>query len=198
MERKSNRIRKSVLTVLVPILVVLVLLVTLTATGVFASLIDSTSRITYTLKPAAVKLAIGKDYTVSNRGDIPVLVRAKLIVNWVDKDGNPVMNPNGGAFTVKGNENWTHLVEKSGNRKDVTDGYWYYNGILEKGAVAAALLDEVAVEEKPSNASRLEVKLLAEAIQAEGENAEGVPAAIDAWNVRVSFFDGGFVTWKLP
>ena len=198
MERNTTHKRGLVRRLLVPVLAVLVFLVALSAAGAFASLIDSTSRVTYTLKPAAAGCTVRKNYSVSNNGDIPVVVRAKVIVNWVDAEGNVVVNAEGGKYTVKTNENWTHLVEKSGDRKDITDGCWYYNGVLSEGSASAPLLDDITVKESPANAKRLEVKLLVEALQAEGETADGTPAPKSAWNVRATFYGSNLVAWELP
>ena len=101
---------------------VLVLLISVfAATGVFASLFDTTSVVENQFESAKIsneiqvdqKKNVGDQYTVSNEGNLPVLVRVKVVVNWVDEDGNPLMYAPDGKYTLKMGSGWTHDSKKN-------------------------------------------------------------------------------------
>lgn len=103
---------------------------------------------------------------VTNEGNVPVYVRAAVVVNWVDKDGNiRGIAPTAADYTVTPGTGWS-----------LQDGYYYYKDeVAVKGnaeqksyittpVCTVSLNSGVSVPEGYS----LETVILAEAIQAAG------------------------------
>ena len=117
-------------TLLTACAVLALLAVILTATGAFASLGDSTSVVT--VKPGTVGCAVSRDYAVQNTGTIPALLRARIVVNWVDEAGNLLAEaPEGAVLKLEAPQGWTQLPADA---KEPWEGEWYCNQIVEPGA----------------------------------------------------------------
>lgn len=180
-EKKTNR---RLLKLLAAAAVLVLLVGVFAARGVFASLFDTTSVVENQFESPEVSNEIRSTqkqnadgpYTVSNAGNIPVLVRVKVVANWVDEDRNPLLYASDGKYTLKTGSAWTH-DEKS---NDPTVGYWYFNGILEPGKDTEPLITSVSVE-----GGEIELVLLSEVIQTTPEQA-----VVEAWGMR--YQDG---TW---
>ena len=156
------------------VLLLLVLVVSLGASGAFASLKDTTSPVTVDFVPVKVSCVVNGDYSVKNSGDIPALIRVKLICNWVDAEGNVVADA--GALPVPAvNEDWQQL-----------NGFLYYRHLVAAGEVTVPVIAAPAGSGAPEGL-HLQTVILAEAIQAEPDGL----AAREAWNVRLD--DG---SWK--
>lgn len=144
------------------------------AAGAFAALGDSTSVVKTKLEVAKVDCRVNNEiYTVTNTGNIPAVIRVKLIINWVDAQGNPMMYaPDGAEYQLApiAQGNWTHF----GDPADPTDGFWYCNRILSAGEMTPKLIEQPA----KTGEGTLRVELLAEAIQ-----ATPAEAAKEAWGV---------------
>ena len=123
-----------------------------------------------------------KDVTVKNTGDIPALIRAKVVVNWIDGNGDIVANPVGHSATISYGSNWTQL-----------NGYYYYNGIVAKGGSTENLVTSAKAES--GDQYTLQVEIIAEAIQATGfvdpTDANSETAVHNAWGHN---FNG--TTWN--
>lgn len=174
-EKKSNR---RLLKLVSAAAVLLLLVGVLASTGVFASLFDTTSVVENKFEAADVSAAVnggqrngsGQEYTVSNDGNVAVFVRAKVIANWVDENGNPMMYPPEGSYQLSIGSGWV----RTGKYSDPTEDYWYYDGILEPGAVTEPLITKVSAE-----GGDLELVLLTETIQSNPE-----AAVAEAWGVQ--------------
>lgn len=90
-------------------IVAVALAAVLTVGGTVAFLVASTGPVTNTFTPANVSTEIEEgfngttksDVRVENKSDIPVYVRAKVVINWVDADGNVVTSvPVGYSYTI--------------------------------------------------------------------------------------------------
>ena len=100
-------------TILIACAVLLLLVVALTATGVFASLADTTKVIT--VREGDLGCEVGKDYVIRGTGTVPALLRAKIVVNWLDEEGNVLaVAPEGAAVSVRAASGWT-LVQVDGH-----------------------------------------------------------------------------------
>ena len=173
-EKKSNRRLLKLLSVAA---VLLLLAGVLATTGVFASLFDTTSVVGNKFEAADVSAGInngqrggaGTEYTVSNDGNLPVFVRVKIIANWVDENGNPMMYPPEGSYHISTGSGWARTVSAA----DPTEGYWYYDGLLEPGATTEPLITGVSVD-----GGEVELVLLSETIQ-----TNPADAVSEAWDV---------------
>lgn len=155
--------------------VVAVLVTVLTATGVFASLADTTRVVT--VKEGDLGCEVGKDYVIRGTGTVPALLRAKIVVNWLDEEGNVLaVAPEGAAVSVRAASGWTQFPADA---KTAGEGCWYYNGLLEPGA-KVSLIDKIDAE-----GGTVRVTVLAEVIQSEPRQAVS-----DAWGM--SWSDGSW------
>lgn len=108
-------------------------------------------------------------YTLSNRNDsnVPVYVRAAVLVNWQDSEGN--------LWAVPPKEGSDYIIEATSCTK--LGDYYYYNDSCEPSD-AFQLSVNLAAGAKPPVGYTLHVTILAEGIQCIPENA-----ASDAWGV---------------
>lgn len=109
-------------------------------------------------------------YTLSNANEsnINVYVRAAVVVNWQDSDGN--------LWAVPPKEGTDYLIAATSCTK-LGDGYYYYNGVCAPNA-AFPISVTLAANAKPPVGYTLHVKILAEGIQCLPEDA-----VTNAWGV---------------
>ena len=167
---RGNRFftRKRVLTVIAAIL----LLATVFAIGgAFASLGDTTKVII--VKEGAVSCEVGQDYAIRNTGSVPVLMRAKIVVNWLDENGSVLaLPPAGASVSVQTSKGWTHFPASAAA---VDEGYWYCTGVVESNA-KVSLISGIF-----SSGGSVRITVLAEAIQSTPKEAVS-----DAWGMTYS------------
>lgn len=160
---------------------------------VYAALRDTTSPAVNRLDPVQVTCAVSesfdgstkRDVKVQNTGDIPAYIRVKVVVNWTDVDGNvgyfTGSSDYGSTVTLASPLNWTNANGSS----EITDGYWYYNGVVAPGDYTDVLIASVTEDLGAAVAAdpqyRLKVTILAEALQASPESAVG-----QAWGMTYS------------
>lgn len=161
--RKSKRLTGKAATI-IALAAVLVAAGTL---AVLALLRDTSGIVTEKLESAEVTCRVNGDYTVTNTGNIPALIRVKVIVNKTE-DGKLIPGETPG-YTVSAD--WTQQGE-----------YLYYNAIVSEKAGENTTTAPVSFSESLDDDIR--VVVTAEAIQA----AAG--ASQDAWDV--SFANGGW------
>ena len=148
--------------------VIAVLVTVLTATGVFASLADTTKVLT--VKEGDLGCEVGKDYAIRSTGTVPALLRAKIVVNWLDEEGSVLaLAPEGATVTVSAKSGWTQFPADA---KTAGEGCWYYNQLLEPGE-KVSLIDKIDAE-----GGAVRVTVLAEVIQSEPKQA-----AKEAWGM---------------
>ena len=168
-------------------LVALLVLLCCTVAGTLAYLVDSTDPVTNTFTPASVSTEVNEDFdgitksnvTIKNTGDIPAYIRAAVIINWADGDGNVSATPvKTTDYTIK----WTKegWVEHS--------GYYYYTAPVAVGALTGQLFTgcELAKGVTPPEGYSLQVTILADGIQ-----SEPADAVIQAWGVDPSALTNG-------
>lgn len=155
--------------------IVVVLITVFTATGVFASLADTTKVVT--VKEGSLGCEVGKDYVIRSTGTVPALLRARIVVNWIDEEGNILaLAPEGATVTVSTASGWTQFPADA---RTAGEGCWYCNKLLEPGA-QVSLIDRIDAE-----GGTVRVTVLAEVIQSEPKQA-----AKEAWGM--SWTDGSW------
>lgn len=120
---------------------------------------------------------IKENVKVSNDGDIPVYVRAREVIYWVDSNGHILATPPvDGEYTVtySNSENWIKG----------TDGFYYYKTALTAGKSTENLIDKVEWKQ-PAGNENLIVDIFAETIQSTPDEAVS-----EAWGIA----KGGSVT----
>lgn len=150
--------------------VALVLLLTLAVGGSLAWMV-SNDDVTNSMEPGQVPIEIVEQIdgttktkiTIQNTGNIDAYIRVAVVANKVDKDGNITI---GTAPTLNLNtDKWQQL----------SDGYYYYKGVVAPGASTDSLGSISFVD--------AEVNILAESIQVLGGTSGDGSASVDAWGV---------------
>lgn len=122
-----------------------------------------------------------KDVTIKNTSDIPVYIRASIVVTWKDYSGNVYgQKPTSSDYDMQ--------MAKDSGWVLGTDGYYYYTSPVAVGDTTGTLISsctEVAGK-APAENYRLSVEIIAEAIQSQPDRA-----IQQAWGVTIS---GGNVT----
>ena len=167
-------------------LVALLVLLCCTVAGTLAYLVDKTPEVKNTFEPAKVTTEVKEEFDgttksevkIRNTGNIPAYIRAAVIINWADKDGNVY----GGAAPAE-----TTDYTISYNKADwkLIDGYWYCKTVVQVGSETPALIESCS---KTSTAAvpegyDLQVTILADGIQADGVGSNGKTPMEDAWGV---------------
>lgn len=120
------------------------------------------------------------DVTIKNTSDIPVYIRASIVVTWKDSDGNVY-----GQLPVADTD---YTMDIAAGGWVPKDGYYYCTSPVAVGDTTGTLINKCVVSttaEKP-NGYDLSVEIIAEAIQSQPDRA-----VQQAWGVTIS---GGNVT----
>lgn len=131
--------------------------------GSLAYLFTSTEDVNNTFTPAEVPPVIDEDFDKSTKKDVKIIndgtvaayIRAAVIVNWLDDDGNIVANPEGHEYSCP--------VHTDNGWFDGGDGYYYYSSIVSVGGTTTELITEA----KPTAGTvyRLQIDVMAQTIQ---------------------------------
>jgi hypothetical protein len=165
-EKKNNR-------KIVGIALLCLCIVALFVGSVIAYLTARTEPVTNEFVPAKVTCIVEEvfengvknDVKIRNTGNVDAYIRAAILVNWVDDEGNYIPTPEGCSYTITPPEgNW----QQSGE-------YYYYSGKVVPGGSTTQLIPYAApVGSAPG--CHLKVDVMADAIQ-----AEPVSAVINSW-----------------
>ena len=161
-------------------LVAILVLLCCTVAGTLAYLVTSTDPVTNTFTPASVSTEVNEDFdgitkrnvTIKNTGNIDAYIRAAVIINWADANGNVSATPvKDGDYVIK--------YDSSNTWKKIGD-YWYYS----KPVAADSLTEKALIESctpvagKAPEGYDLQVTILADGIQ-----SEPLTAIKEAWHV---------------
>lgn len=171
-------------------LVAILVLLCCTVAGTVAYLVDSTDPVTNTFTPAHVSTEVNESFTggvksnvtIKNTGDIPAYIRAAIIVNWADAQGNVSGTP------VKDTDYEMDLNIVTDEKPDApwfkgSDGYYYCKTAIASGSETPVLIASCAktTVAKAPEGYDLQVTILADGIQ-----SEPADAVIQAWGVTVA------------
>ena len=168
-ERTAAKSGRKRLAVGLAALLGLVLAFSIGVSGAFAGLKDTTSPVTVKFVPVKVNCVVNDNYSVKNDGAVSALVRATVVVNWIDRDGNIVANAGAIPAPTVGAD-WQQM-----------NGFLYFNGVLKAGEATSPVIASFNAGEAPEGLS-LQAVVLAEAIQFDPNGA----AAQEAWNANYS------------
>ena len=152
--------------------------------GTMAWIFDRTDEVENTFQPVEVTCMVDekiegdvkKDVKVVNTGDVDAFIRAAVVINWVDINGDIVGElPEGYGYT-------TSSLPASAKWVKGTDGYFYYTELVEKDGVTENLIDSIAstYSGEGEQTCFLSVEILASAIQADGSDGSSTP--VDSWD----------------
>lgn len=192
-KRKAKN-RKSVL-----LLISMIMVLVIGVGGTIAYLVAHSEPVTNTFSMGTVPPHIvekfdgeTKEYVkVKNEGTADAYIRAKVVVTWQKSDGTvygkePVLGTDY-TMTIPGT-NW-----ELGD-----DGYYYYTKVVQAGmTIEDALLTNGEVLENANNPDdsnyNLAIEVLAQSIQADGEDSSGRKPVILAWGTEDAGGPGGSV-----
>ena len=122
--------------------------------------------------------SVDNNFTVTNTGNIDAYIRASIVVNWMDKDGNVRgIAPSTSDYTL--NVNTTDWWQDN-------TGYYYYKHSVSPDASTNPLIppNGITANATAPTGYALSVEVVAEAIQAQGTtDTANVPAYQDAWGI---------------
>lgn len=184
--RKRHR-RQKILTIVLS----LVLLAGILTAGTIAHL-QQEAKLSNTFVVGQVQAEVSEQFkndvksevSIENKGNVDAYIRAKILIYFVDRDGNPT-----GEVPVEGTDYTMSMGESiDSNWIKSTSEYYYYKNAVAPGQKTDLLIKECKrVENSPvykDGNRRLVVDIVGEAIQA------NAPAVQDAWGQDVHVENG--------
>lgn len=178
--KRTPRIKKSILFAIAAVLAIICAVGT-----TLALLIDTSGPVVNEFEYGSVPIQIDEDIEngvksnvkVKNIGTVDAYIRAKVIVNWYDKDGNIVVSvPEGYSYELTMADDTTGWFVGS-------DGFYYYSKKVSpddstNGSLLTCKVKYPATQEPEYT---LKVDILAQSIQSEPSNV-----VENEWNVTVN------------
>lgn len=165
------------------VLVVSLLALLLVVAGGTLAWLTAQDSVSNTFTPAHVTCAVEETFdgttksnvSIKNTSDIPVYIRASIIVTWKDSSGNVY-----GQLPVAGTDYNMNIAADGWVSKD---GYYYCTSPVAVGATTGTLINSCTevTGRAPDKNYHLSVEIIAEAIQSQPDRA-----VEDAWGVTVS------------
>ena len=166
---KHRKKQKKVISLLLSI----ALLLTLATGGTLAYIVTKSAMAQNQFVAGYVTSSVNNNGTVTNTSNVDAYIRAAVVVNWMDNDGNVYgIKP---SYTVAINSGWSQIGD-----------FYYYTSAVSSGRTTTTAPVTVAVsDDAPSGAYSLSVEIVAEAIQAEGtlDSNDSVTAVLGAWGL---------------
>lgn len=181
--KNSTHLRKRRRTNMLVGLLGIILILSLAVGGTFAYLKAVTNKVENQFAPARVACIVnsGSDGTfdVKNDSDVDAYIRAAIVVNWMDDNGNVRgIAPVATEVDIKVNTtDWW---------QDSNTGYYYYKRLVSSEEVTEDLITSFGLGEGATvpNGYQLSVEVVAEAIQAAGVSDSGEsPVYKLAWEI---------------
>lgn len=147
--------------------------------GTLAWLSAATEPVVNTFTPAqvtteiqeTVENGVKQNVSVKNTGDVDAYIRAKIVVNWADVEGNL-----SAAVPVKDTD-YTMTLDAT-NWVEI-DGYYYYKNTVAPRDLTGILIESCKpIENRAPDGYALQVTILADGIQ-----SDPVQAIRDAWGI---------------
>lgn len=135
------------------------------------------------------KVVVGEDNNadaikVQNTSNVDAYIRAAIVVNWMDSDGNVRgIAPTDSEYTLG--------INTTSWKRDSATGFYYYinseNKKLPPNGTTYNLINSIMVTtQTPPSGYTLSIEVIAEAIQADGvTDVDGTPAYQDAWGIDI-------------
>lgn len=166
------------------VLVVSLLALLLVVAGGTLAWLTAQDSVSNTFTPAHVTCDVVEEFdgttksnvTIKNTSDIPVYIRASIVVTWKDSFGNVY-----GQKPVAGKD---YTMTMASDSKWVPNGdYYYFTSPVAVGATTGTLISSCTVNDGAAIPKdyALSVEIIAEAIQSQPDRA-----VKEAWNVTAS------------
>lgn len=181
----------------------LLLTALLTVGGTLAYLFTSTDPVVNTFEPVKQEITVTEEFDgqtkenvkIKNTGDIDAYIRAEVVINWIDKDGNILPStPEKATYKV----DWAfddldidgNAVEETSNWVEY-GGYYYYTVPVTPEAFTENLIDLITVSYPVGSEFRLDVAVAAQSVQATPEAAVN-----ETWKVTIA--KGSVTAYSAP
>ena len=135
---------------------------------------------------------VKEDVVIENTSDIDAYIRAKIVVTWkkkIENDDGSITTETYGIPPVEGVD---YIIEFDSIEQSLedkgwiagADGFYYYTDRVAPDALTNVLIEScIATAGTTPEGYFLSVEILGSAIQADGVNANGTKAVVDAWVV---------------
>lgn len=163
-------------------------LLSLTVAGTVAFLVDGPKEVENKFTPAFVPPGIEEEFNgetksnvkIRNDGNIDAYIRAAIVINWVDADGNI-----SGTVPVE-NTDYTITYDLGNGWKKGSDGYYYWTKRVEAEGTTGVLVESCTLKSSASvpDGYSLSLEVLAQTIQADGQDSQGQPPVLLAWGTE--------------
>lgn len=119
----------------------------------------------------------GDRINVTNTGNVSAYIRAAIVVNWVDSNGDiRGVAPTAADYTLGINDSQWQL--------DSDTDFYYCKTSVSAGGTTADLVTSITLNTPAPEGYSLSVEVVADAIQAQGDtDVGGKPAYQDAWGI---------------
>lgn len=153
------------------LLLSLLLVLCISVGGTAAYIVTQTEGVTNIFNPSIVSTKVNEtisgivksNVTITNTGDTDAYIRAAIIINWVDADGNIYGSvPDTCDYTTVKGTDWT---------QNTNDGYYYYNGVVSAGGTTSNLIDSISPKNGVPEGYYLQVTILSSGVQANPDDA---------------------------
>ena len=156
------------------LLLSIALILTLAVGGTIAYIMTSSAMVENQFGAGRVSSSVNDNGQVTNNGNVDAYIRAAVVVNWMDEDGNVYgIKP---SYSISANAGWIEI-----------DGFYYYTAEVAPNGTTTTAPATVGdpTNEPLSSAYSLSIEIVAEAIQAEGtlDSDDSVTAVLDAWGL---------------
>jgi len=162
--------------------------------GTVAYIATSAGPVENTFTLGQVPITVVEDFTgnekndvkIKNMGDVDAYIRATVVVNWVDSQGNIYGEKPDECTCIDKNtcaENHDYDISWTMANWQKIGDYYYYKGKVSPDGETGILFTNCKVKEgvTPPAGYTLSVEILAQSIQADGKNAEGKTPVELAW-----------------
>ena len=154
------------------LLLCLILVLGLAVGGTVAYVMTASNAVQNEFAAGYVRSYVDGNGIVTNLGNTDAYVRAYVVVNWMDAEGNVyAIAPD---YSIAANSGWTCV-----------DGIYYYNSVVPAGGTTTNGPATVSVTGSAPEGYELSIEYVAEAIQAKGMG-DDVDSAQAAWFAAVT------------
>lgn len=181
------------------LLVSMTSLLTISIAGTLAYLLTVTDPVVNTMNPSFVPPTVveeieddvKKQVSIENSGDVSAYIRAMVVVNWIDNDESDDKDHLYGTAPVL-NINYKMTIPADSTWVQGKDGYYYYKKPVAAGDQTENLITNAKQMDSANQPDgyNLSIEIIAQTIQADGEDSEGNKPVVLAWGSE----QGGSVT----
>lgn len=162
----------------------IVLMLTIAIGGTIAYIVTNTTPVVNTFTPGEVPITIHETFDgetksyvyVTNDGNVPAYIRAKIIVTWKNAQGEVSGTPvQSSDYSINWGNGWSY---------NNADGFYYYNSEVGAPGSTTNLIKSCTKSStaNPPDGYDLSVEIIAESIQADGMGANSAVKAFEKAN----------------